>query len=152
MTASEELHAVAEKHLGTREVDGPRSNPTIVEWIMRAIPWMRGEKVDDSTTSWCGVFLSELCDKLKLPKPSQPYRAKNWLEIGQHIPWDNAQPGDIVVSSRGGGLFHVSLFDRWGDNGRTFWWSLGGNQRNAVTRAPYPRKWIVGIRRLVRLR
>ena len=149
-STSEQLYLAASKWIGTREVPGVRSNPTIVEWILRVIPWMRGgEKVDDSTTAWCGVFLAVMCDSLGFKRPAQAYRAVRWLDVGQSVAWDAMVRGDVIVSSRGGGLYHVSLFGGWADNERSTWWSLGGNQKDGVRLSMYGRERIRGVRRPV---
>lgn len=85
---------------------------------------------DPSKLPWCGDFV-ETCIKLAIPGitvPDNPYYARNWATWGKSI---EPQYGAILVFVRDGGG-HVGFY--LGENS-TSYLVLGGNQRNAVTRA-----------------
>lgn len=137
------IYAAALKHLGTAEVKGKASNPKIRAWIKQAAQWLDG---DDSATAWCGCFRGAIGLATGTGVPREHYRAASWATWGQAVDITNAaawQKGDTIVMTRPGGN-HVCLFDRLEGN---VVFCLGGNQGDAVTIDPYPRRRITHIRR-----
>ena len=139
--------AEAARHIGTREIPGVRSSDKIRAWIVSAIPWLAPGDADDSAWAWCGCFVRHLAVVAGVTPPAKSYRALQWAGWGVAVALADIAPGDVVVSSRGRGLFHVSLFERWADSSRTLWVSLGGNQGYAVSRVIYQRAKIYAVRR-----
>lgn len=135
------IYDAAAKYLGTREVPGPGTNPTIKSWIRAAAKWL---DYDDSSTPWCGCFRGGIGMETGTGVPAEHYRAKNWLKWGSGVHTiREAQKGDTVILVRKGG-FHVALFDRL--SGESVF-LLGGNQSNSVCVAKFPVNQIEGIRR-----
>lgn len=127
--------------LGTREVDGPKSNPTILGWIREFLPWAR----DDSTTAWCAVWLAKLMRDCGLGIPGAPYRAKSWETWGVPVPPVDGYAGDVVVLKRGKNAYHVAILLKYSFDKI---WVIGGNQSDAVTVATYPASSVISVRRL----
>ena len=76
-----------------------------------------------------------------LPVAKHWYRAKDWLNWG--IPIADAAPGCVVVYDRtGGGHVGFALARDTSDRILT----LGGNQGNRVSIAPFPRWRVLGYR------
>lgn len=170
--------SIARTYLGTREVDGPGSNPFVLAWLSRVAPW-----ASDDEVPWCGAFVYHCAAELELTRPKErPAAARSWLLAGRDVPLDQAEPGfDVVVFARPDehGLFpgpgvldapgHVAFFVAGHDGSERYSVSrvgeprppyvplsrqadhilvLGGNQGNAVSIAPFPVSRILGVRRL----
>lgn len=143
-------HSVARRFLRVEEVEGHVSNPQILAMLRLDSDW----PMDDSTP-WCSAFVNYIAWLLDLPR-SKSLRARSWLLIGTPVAIEEAAPGfDVVVLKRGPG--HQpgpEVLDVSGHVGFLAGWEgldvlvLGGNQGNAVTVARFPRKQVIGIRRL----
>lgn len=140
MPPSALLYQAALKHLGVREVPGPKSHKLIQGWIKQAATWLDG---DDSKTAWCGCFRGSLGLETSTGVPRAHFRALNWLAWGRPVKLEDAIQGDTVIVKRPGGA-HVALLHSV--SGRTLH-LLGGNQGDAVTIAPYRTADLLGIRR-----
>lgn len=133
--------------IGTRELAGPRSHPRIVEYFASAgigpnFPGKLG--ADDSTTPWCGCFAAWVVRQLGVEPPSQPYRARSWANWGAP---KEPLPGCVAVFSRppNPAHGHVAIVLAEVNDGAEVA-VCGGNQRNAVTVALYPRSRLLGYR------
>lgn len=148
--------ALVYKNKGIYEIAGPASHPQIKEWIKKTEQvWPTDLPVDDSRYSWCGVFVGNMVwerNKDQSPKtlrrehepPKYFQRAKAWLEFGQVILKDKGEKGDVLVCSRGQGLYHVTIIKQRTDQGYV---CVGGNQSDAVTETLYRWNKVVGVRR-----
>lgn len=143
MSNSAQIYAAAAKYLGIRETPGSGTNANIASWIKMAAAWLDR---DDSKTAWCGCFRGHIGIETATGCPPEHYRAISWATWGR--PVDLTKPllwqrGDTIIMTRPGGN-HVCLLDRV--DGRTAY-CLGGNQRDAVTIAPFPLVRIKHVRR-----
>ena len=114
----------ARKHIGLREIPGPKHNSTITGWLQKLGAWWR-----DDETPWCGVAVAAWMQEAGLPIPQHYYRARAWAEYGVRLRTHVLAPGAILVFSRGGSG-HVGLYV--GEDS-TAYHVLGGNQGNAVS-------------------
>ncbi len=134
--------AVAE--LGIEEIEGPEHhNERIVSYAKEAgFEW-----VNDDETPWCSIFLNWVAKRADYEK-SDNAMARSWLNVGIKV--DNPEPGDIVIYWRvrlKSKLGHVGIFLGYSrDRSRIY--TLGGNQVNAVSISAYPKKRLLGFRRL----
>ena len=143
------LMTVAERFLAMREVPGPKDHPFIV-WSLS----LCGLPNDHDSTAWCSSWLNAICWLLSLPR-SGSAAARSWLTVGQATRLEDAQPGDVVVLTRGAlpqpgphvlqAPGHVGLFVRHDAHDV---WILGANQSDAVTIARFPKLRVLGVRRL----
>jgi uncharacterized protein (TIGR02594 family) len=143
MTASQLIYNAAKKYLGTKEIDGPKSNPLISRWISIAADWL--EK-DDSATAWCGCFRGSIGLETGTGVPKNHFRAASWATWGKAVPLDKPaewQQGDTIVMARPGGN-HVTLLDRVAGG---YAYCLGGNQSDAVTVSRFALDRITAVRR-----
>jgi uncharacterized protein (TIGR02594 family) len=115
------------KHLvGTKEVLGPKSNPTILDWATSLDLQYRGDDIP-----WCGLFVAH-CVGLTLPQevlPGNPLGARQWERFGDA---STARTGAIMVfwrESQTSGKGHVGFYV--GED-ETAYQILGGNQSDHV--------------------
>lgn len=126
----------ARKHIGTREIPGPRHEPKILAWFKSiCTPWFTTDE-----TPWCAAFVGGCLETVGL-KSSRSALAKSYLSWG--LPILNPTVGCIVVFSRDGGG-HVGFVV--GRDARDRLMVLGGNQGDAVSIAPFDRARVVGYR------
>jgi uncharacterized protein (TIGR02594 family) len=147
------LQAAAEE-LWVREVPGAKSHPRVLDYFRAAkCGWVKSD-----STPWCSAFVCHVVDLVYGPAGlphEHRLRARSWLADG-HWPVEvaglpGAIPGDIVVLWRGkpkGRKGHVGFYCTHDEN----WvWVLGGNQNNKVCVKKYPRRRVLGVRRLLDL-
>lgn len=115
--------AIARKHIGTREIVGPKHNAKIQGWLLKLKAWWR-----DDETPWCGVFCAAVMQEAGLPYPSDYFRAKAWADYGSRLQAHLLAPGAVLVFAREGGG-HVGFYV--GEDA-THYHVLGGNQGNMV--------------------
>lgn len=127
---------VARSYIGTAEIPGKQHSPTIVRWLKELRGWW-----SDDETPWCGTFCGAVMRESGLPVAKHWYRAKGWLDWGVKIA--DAAPGCIVVYDRAGGG-HVGFAVARDQKGRIL--TLGGNQGNRVSIAPFERWRVLGYR------
>ncbi|HEX5101753.1 MAG TPA: TIGR02594 family protein [Polyangiaceae bacterium] len=115
------------KHLvGTKEVLGPKSNPTILDWATSLDIHYAGDDIP-----WCGLFVSH-CVGATLPQeglPGNPLGARQWARFGDS---STARTGAIMVfwrESPASGKGHVGFYV--GED-ETAYQILGGNQSDSV--------------------
>lgn len=128
-------------HYGLREIDGPSSNPEIIEMGKD----LGFDIHDDSTTAWCSLALNYFAKKCGYEYTGD-LSARSWLKMPVMV----LKPtmGDVVVfwrESPQSWKGHVGLFITWDDK---YIWTLGGNQNNMLSIAPYARERLLGFRAL----
>lgn len=137
--ASEPKHLVlARKDLGLKEVVGKKHNPKILAYFKDV---GHGRIVDDET-AWCAAFVGAKLEKAGL-RSTKSLLARSYLKWGKRT--TNPKPGDIVVLKRGKSTWqgHVGFYlADLGDRIQI----LGGNQKNAVNVASFPKKDLLGYR------
>lgn len=115
--------AEARKHIGLKEIPGPRHNATILGWLGKLRAWWK-----DDETPWCGTFVAHCLQETGLPVIKNWFRAKEWASYGVALRGNNVAPGAILVFVRQGGG-HVGFYV--GEDA-SFYFVLGGNQSNGV--------------------
>lgn len=149
-----DLHAIAKRLVGQiRERPGKSNHPFIV-WGHELCKLPEGTPDE---VAWCSSGINVLCYVLGLPR-SGSARARSWLKVGTPIELKDAQPGDIAIFKRGGGLGnsgpeiieapgHVAVFDFY--NEVTHMINVfGGNQSNQWSAGKFVEESLLGIRRI----
>jgi uncharacterized protein (TIGR02594 family) len=113
----------ARTFIGLREVPGPKSNPRIVDMLVKLKAWWK-----DDATPWCGVFVAYVMQDIGQPIPKDWMRAKAWADWGSRLLPDRLSKGAVLVFGREGGG-HVGFYE--GEDA-THYHVLGGNQSDAV--------------------
>ena len=126
----------ARTYLGTAEIPGKATAPTIARWLRDLRAWY-----SDDETPWCGTFVGAVLKESGVPIAKHWYRARAWLDWGVTIA--DAVPGCVVVYERAGGG-HVGFAVALDQKGRIL--TLGGNQGNRVSIAPFERYRVLGYR------
>lgn len=118
--------AEAENLIGTREVLGRKSNPTILDWADDLDLHYPGDEVP-----WCGLFVAH-CVGSTMPEevlPSNPLGARQWEKFGEStVP----RLGAVMVfwrESKNSGKGHVGFYT--GEDSSAYR-ILGGNQTDKV--------------------
>lgn len=143
-------YEIAQRFVGTKEVPGTTSNPQVLAMLHLDKTWPKDDKVP-----WCSAFTNYVAWLLRLPR-SKNLLARSWLTVGEVISLDAAEPGfDVVIFKRGSGPQpgpedikapgHVGFFA--GISG-TKVLVLGGNQQDSVSIGSYPKRNLLGVRRL----
>ena len=133
----------ARKHIGQKEIPGKESNP----WIVSLWHKLKGSEVfkwlgsDDSSAPWCGSFCAFCVSSAGHSLPQHWYRAKAWLDWGVKL--EAPTVGCIVVYERKGGG-HVGFVVGKDQNENIM--TLGGNQKDQVSIAPFSRERVAGYR------
>lgn len=136
---------IALKYYGVKEVSGGVHNPIILDFFSeigyshKDHPWITDE------TAWCSAFANAVA-KRSGREYSGKLNARSWLSVGQEI--ETPDIGDIVVFWRGSPTDwrgHVGFYI---SEDATHIYTLGGNQSNMVCIQPYPKKQLIGYRRL----
>jgi uncharacterized protein (TIGR02594 family) len=132
------------KYYGLKEVFGPQHDPEIVKMFHDiGYKW-----VNDDETSWCSAALNYFCKKLGYER-SGTLDARSWLRVGMSIAYP--QLGDVVVYwrvAKDSWEGHVGLFI---SNRNGMIYTLGGNQNDMISIAPYAESRVLGYRRLSKL-
>jgi uncharacterized protein (TIGR02594 family) len=131
--------AEARKHIGLREIKGPRHNPIIVGWWESIKSHFRNDE-----TPWCAAFVGGVLEDVGI-RSTRSAAARSYLKHGVEL----SQPayGCIVVfwrGSRNGWAGHVGFVvgrDRFGNL-----MVLGGNQGDAVNIKPFSVDRVLGYR------
>jgi uncharacterized protein (TIGR02594 family) len=126
----------ARRFIGLKEIPGTENNPVIIDWLIKLKAWWREDE-----TPWCGTFVAAVCINSGIPLPVHWYRARGWLDWGS--PLDFPVLGCVVVYERKGGG-HVGFVMGEDQNGNLM--TLGGNQSNKVSIAPFDRSRVLGYR------
>ena len=111
---------------GFKEIEGPESNPKILEWsrVAAKYPYMN----DDSTTPWCGIGLAGVFYDINMKEaiPKDSAAAISWLNCGEPC---EAKRGAVVVFPRPGGNHVAVILAVKGE----ILECIGCNQNNAIT-------------------
>lgn len=123
--------AIARRYIGTREIPGPQSNPTILGWAKAIGGWVASWYRNDDTP-WCALYVNAVLQQAGLPMSGTGaalVRAKSFLDYG--TPLEEPALGCILVFDRAGGG-HVGFYV--GETLKAYR-VLGGNQSNTVNEA-----------------
>ena len=141
----------ARQYLGVTEVPGHQSNPAILAMLKLDNDW-----TTDDATPWCAAFVNWVAFNMGLER-SKSLRARSWLNVGQPVELEQSNGNTVVIFSRGSGKQpgpeviaapgHVAFLESYDDDTVTV---LGGNQGDKVSIKTYPRRRILGVRRLRR--
>jgi len=126
----------ARRFIGLKEIPGTENNPIIVNWLVKLKAWWREDE-----TPWCGLFVAAVFNDCGIEIAKNWMRARAWLEWGIILPEPTV--GCVVIYSRNGGG-HVGFVVGQDQAGNLM--TLGGNQSNKVTIAPFPKERVLGYR------
>lgn len=118
------------KHLGLKEIKGPKHNKNILQWIKNLGGWFT-----DDETPWCGTFVAQCLQQAGRGVPKHWYRAKDYGK-GYGTQLSKPAYGCLGVMSRTGGG-HVTFIVGITEDGK-YLVGLGGNQSNAVNLMKFP--------------
>ncbi len=141
----EDILKIATKELGVAEIAGSIHNERIIQYAHEiGFTW-----VNDDETPWCSIFMNWVAKNAGYQK-SKSAAARSWLNSG--IPITNPEPGDIVIYWRenmNSHMGHVGIFIGFSNDGSRIY-TLGGNQGNSVSISGYPKRELLGFRRLIK--
>jgi uncharacterized protein (TIGR02594 family) len=136
------LFDVAKAHIGLKEVTGAVHNPKIAEFFAKAgHPQVKSDEI-----SWCAAFVGACLVDAGM-KGTGKLTARSYLDWGDPVELEDAQPGDIVVLWRGSPSSwqgHVGFFHSATPSSVKL---IGGNQADAVNVTGYPKSRVLGVRR-----
>jgi uncharacterized protein (TIGR02594 family) len=132
---------LARADIGTKEWKNGH-NPKVVQYFADVgHSWVK-----DDETAWCAAFVGAMLKRAGMPQTGK-LAARSYLEWGERVDLDEAQPGDIVVfwrGSRDSWQGHVGFYvSRDGDGIQV----LGGNQANRVGIETYSGDRLLGVRK-----
>ena len=131
----------AHKYVGLTEVPGSKSNPTILKWIKGFFSWAK----DDGQLAWCAIFINTMMADTGFTGTGKA-NARSFLNWGKKRE-GKPEVGDVVVfwrENENSWKGHVGIY--WGEAGNGSILCLGGNQRNKVSVAKYPKRKILEYR------
>lgn len=131
---------VALSLVGTKEIEGPKHNPKILEWAKAIGGWVKSFYTTDEIP-WCGLFVGYCMNAVGLKPPPDLLSARAWNKFGTKL--DDPYYGCILVFTRPGGGGHVGF--AVGMDRDTFH-VLGGNQSNAVNTTRIQKSRLLGMR------
>lgn len=126
----------ARRFIGLKEIPGTENNPIILQWLYKLKAWWREDE-----TPWCGLFVASCLNETGYPIAKNWMRARAWLDWG--IKLDFPTVGCVVVYERVGGG-HVGFVVGRNIDGHLM--TLGGNQSNKVSIAPFQTDRVLGYR------
>lgn len=132
----------AKRHVGLKEIPGPRHNSTILKWWrMIKSPWL---KTDDSDSPWCAGFVGGCLEEVGIVS-SRSARARSYESWGTGLP--GPVYGCVVTFWRGkptGRSGHVAFVVGQTPDG--YLMCLGGNQGDAVSTAKFSKSRVTSYR------
>ena len=141
---------VAESFVGLMEIPGEETHDPTILGMLQLVD--KGANADE--VPWCSAFVHACTRPLGLPQ-TKSLRARSWLTVGKKIALDEAEPGfDLVIFTRDGAPSDPKVIKA---KGHVAWFLaltsthvevLGGNQDDRVGRAEFPRRDVIGVRRL----
>ena len=143
MTASARVFHEMKKLEGLKEIKGAEHEPLIIEMFAT----VGHQWVKDDETAWCAACMGYVLSKTGMRHTSK-LNARSYLDLPGAVEIEDAQPGDIVIFSRGdpnGWQGHVTIFLRRSSGGQIV--CLGGNQGDMVKESTYSADRLLGIRR-----
>lgn len=131
----------ARKNLGLWEWAGDDHNPKIIQMYADA----GHSEIRKDEVPWCAAFVGSVLARVGL-RNTGSLLAKSYLDWGQPVSLNEAEPGDIVIFDRGTKSWqgHVAFFVARENGGIR---CLGGNQNNQVNETRYSASKLAGIRR-----
>ena len=130
----------ARKKLYEHEVPGRKANAFIVE-CLKSTDIGAPENASDETP-WCSAFANWVMQQHGF-KGTRSAWARSWLDWGREPTEEEFRPGVIVILERGENSGHVGFLEDWDDDQV---YLLGGNQDDAVSRAWFPMRRVLGYR------
>lgn len=137
MTATPWLD-LARSEIGTHEIAGSADNPRVMAYYRDA----GHPEIDHDETPWCAAFVGAMLKRAGYPHTGS-LAARSYCTYGTRL--EKPAPGCIMVMTRGGNSWegHVAFYlEDAGANIRV----LGGNQRDAVNVAEYPKSKVIAYR------
>lgn len=130
---------LARGEIGTHEVAGPSDNPRIMAYYRDA----GHPEIDHEETPWCAAFVGAMLKRAGYPN-TRSLAARSYCTYGVGL--DTPVSGCIMVKKRGGNSWegHVGFFVGEGSPG--YIKVLGGNQRDAVNVAEFPKSEVIAYR------
>lgn len=137
MTATPWLD-LARAEIGTHEISGPSDNPKVMAYYRDA----GHPEIDHDETPWCAAFVGAMLKRSGYPN-TRSLAARSYCTYGVGL--DAPEVGCIMVKRRGGNSWegHVGFYV--GDAGSNIR-VLGGNQRDAVNIAEFPKADVIAYR------
>ncbi len=129
---------IAWREMGTAERPGTADNAKIIGYFRDVgHGWVRRDE-----TAWCAAFLGACLERAGV-ESTRSLKARSYLGWGERLA--RPRPGCITVLSRGRDktLGHVAFFVR--EEGPDLF-LLGGNQKDSVSVARYPKWRVLGYR------
>lgn len=114
----------AVKHIGVKEIVGPKHNPVILEWA-DAVGLKKTYTNDE--IPWCGLFVAYCAHSAGVQVVDKPLWALSWANYGTKA--SEPMLGDVLTFKRDGGG-HVGIYV--GEDTEHYH-VLGGNQNNSVS-------------------
>ena len=129
---------IARSQVGVKEMAGPLDNPQIIRYHMSTL--LDKNLAQHDETPWCSSFVN-WCMREAGRVGTDSAWAKSWIKWG--YPLDIPRKGCVAVFSRGEVNGHVGFFIKEiGENVIV----LGGNQKDSVCEALYPKSRLLGYR------
>jgi uncharacterized protein (TIGR02594 family) len=132
-----------------KEIPGDKDDPFII-WAL-SLCKLSGKLHDE--IAWCSAGMNAV-HLLAGKVPTFSAAARSWLGVGEVIPINQAQVGDVVIIKRKlddpgpeviKALGHVTFFVEW--HGTDGFLGYGANQNNCFSTDNYPKDRILGVRR-----
>ena len=129
---------LAKAEIGTKERRGKATNPKIKAYYEESgHPY-----IDSDEVPWCAAFVGAMLKRAGL-KGTGALTARSYLNWGK--PLKRPKQGAVMVFKRGNSTWqgHVAFYVK---EDATHYHVLGGNQRDSVNIARYPKTALLGIR------
>lgn len=140
--------SLAQLFIGIKEVKGDKDNPFIL-WLLQSVD----QSIQHDEIAWCSAFPNKIHELLKLER-SKSLGARSWLLVGGVVEMKDARVNDIVIFKRGLNPAPPSVIKAPGHVGfyaghdKNTVYSLGGNQGDSISIAPFPIAQVLGVRRV----
>ncbi len=134
------FYLTALNEIGQKEIKGNAHNKRILEYHAAT-----DLKASTDEVAWCSAFVN-WCFKRHQIKGTNKANARSWLDWGNVV--TTPKRGDVVIfwrNSKDSWEGHVAFFV---EESKDYITVLGGNQSNEVSIDQYPRKQLLGYRRL----
>lgn len=132
---------IALGEIGVKEYIGKKHNPRILQYFKEiGHSWVK-----DDEMAWCSAFANWVAKTSGL-EYSGKLNARSWLTKGKAI--EKPEKGDVVIFWRGhpkSWMGHVGFYMK---EDSKYIYVLGGNQSNQVKVSAYPKRRLLGYRRL----
>lgn len=126
------------REFGQSEITGTKDNPRITAFFKE----LGHEEFARDEVAWCAAFVGACLERAGL-KSTRSLMARSYTAFGENS--ETERIGAVAVLRRGNNpaFGHVGFLLGWSDDRL---WLLGGNQRDAVTVAPFSRDRLVALR------